>query len=135
MRKILIYTTIFILFLSILAILTYKEEKKFDKYADIKILNNPCNIGEITLNDTINHKFILKNVSNNLFVINKVFPSCTCTNVNYSKNKANLNETIEVNVKYIPKIEQIGNIKVVVFLECNANKGIVKLELLGKLKK
>ncbi len=131
MNKYLKYLIISIIVLIILFFLTYKEEKRFDKFAVIEIINNPYGFGEISLKDTINHRFLLINKSDNLFVIKKILPSCTCTGVKYDKTTAMKNDTVKVDVEYIPKPDQIGNVETIVFLECNADKGVLKLLLKG----
>lgn len=127
-----IFLSIFALFL--LIVLTHKEVKQFDKFTIVEIENNPFYFGTLKHNDTLKHTFRITNKTNTLFVINKVMPTCTCTVSRYDKQICRKNESINIDVKYIPKLNQKGKISSIVFVECNAKKGVIKLELTGNIK-
>jgi hypothetical protein len=132
-KKLLIIGTI-IVSIVLLSILTYKQEVRFDKFTSVNIENNPFNFGTITKNDTIKHTFKITNNTKTLFVIEKVVPSCTCTVSKTDKKVCRLNETVNIEVSFIPKPKQKGKTKTVVFVQCNAEKGVIKLELIGNIK-
>ena len=133
-KKLIIICTIFLLFF-LISILTYKKEVKFDKFTTVKIDNNPFNFGTIGENDTIKHTFSIKNTSKTLLVIDKVLASCTCTISKTDKNILKINETANIEVVFVPKSNQTGDVKTSVYVQCNAEKGVLKLELKGNVKK
>lgn len=133
MKKKLVIIIIVFFTLVLISILTHKKETKFDRFTSVEVKNNPFDFGIITKNDTVKHVFKIKNITKTLFVIEKVMPSCTCTVTKTNKNKCNINESTNIEVVFIPKPNQTGKIKTVVFVQCNAEKGIIKLELTGKI--
>jgi hypothetical protein len=132
-KKLLIIVTI-IFSILVIGILTYKKEVKYDKFTTVQIENNPFDFGTITENDTIKHSFKITNTSKTLFVIEQVVPSCTCTVSKTDKKVCNINETANIVVSFKPKPQQKGKVKTVVFVQCNAEKGVIKLELTGNIK-
>jgi uncharacterized protein YxeA len=132
-KKLLIIVTI-IFSILVIGILTYKKEVKYDKFTTVQIENNPFDFGTITENDTIKHSFKITNTSKTLFVIEQVVPSCTCTVSKTDKKVCNINETANILVSFKPKPQQKGKVKTVVFVQCNAEKGVIKLELTGNIK-
>ncbi|CAM3800513.1 DUF1573 domain-containing protein [Flavobacterium gelidilacus] len=130
-----IYIICIIIFsIIILSLLTYKEDVIYDKFTKVKIDNNPFDFGTIGANDTIKHIFKLTNTTNTLFVIDKILPSCTCTVSKTDKKKCKNGESANVEVTFIPTKNQKNTINTVVFIQCNAEKGVLKLELTGKIK-
>jgi hypothetical protein len=134
MKKKLLIIGAILLSISLLGILTYKKEAKFDKFTTVQIENNPFDFGTITESDTIKHTFKITNTSKTLFVIEQVLPSCTCTVSKTDKKVCNINETANIVVSFKPKPQQKGKVKTVVFVQCNAEKGVIKLELTGNIK-
>lgn len=100
----------------------------------MKIDENPFNFGTISRNDTLKHVFKIINITKTILVIDKVLPSCPCTVSKADKKICKINETVNVEVLFIPKPSQKGKIKTVVFVQCNAEKGILRLELIGNIK-
>lgn len=133
MKKIYIIGII-ILSIIILSILTYKEDVVYDKFTKVKIENNPFDFGTINATDTIKHIFKITNTTNTLFVIDKVLPSCTCTVSKADKKICKKGESTNVEVTFIPNKKQKNDINTVVFIQCNAEKGVLKLKLTGKIK-
>ena len=115
-------------------ILTYKKESNFDKFTIVKFENNPFNFGTISKNDTVKHIFKITNTTKTVLVIDKVLPSCPCTISKTDKKICKINETANIEVLFVPKPNQKGKIKTVVFVQCNADKGILRLELTGNIK-
>ncbi|WP_374540367.1 DUF1573 domain-containing protein [Flavobacterium sp.] len=132
-KYILIILTLFLL-LTIAAIITHKEIKSYSKFTKLKIDKNPYTFGTINNNDSITHIFKIKNLTDTLLVIEKVLPSCPCTKVSYNKNKCIKNETVNIIVKFKPTKTQKGEVKTFIYMQCNAEKGVVKLEINGKIK-
>lgn len=136
MKKKTLYIVSIILVLIIsIGFLTYKTETVFSEYAEVIVSEKNYNFGKKTKNDTINHTFYIKNISSIPFVITKVLPSCSCTVIN---SKINLlykkDETAKVSVQYIPKPEHIGKeIENIILVQCNANKGLIKLKIKGSI--
>lgn len=132
-KKILIVFGI-VLFVLILSILTYEKHSIYDNFTEVETSKNPHFFGEITSKDSVEHKFEIKNITNTLLVIDKVLPSCPCTKVKFDKKKCIKGEIVTVSVKYKPTLKQKGNVKTLVFVQCNAENGIIKLIMTGKIK-
>ncbi|MEY4835012.1 MAG: hypothetical protein RI980_1127 [Bacteroidota bacterium] len=132
-KKIIILITIIIVII-VIGIVTYKTEKKFDNFTIVKIENNPLNFGTISRNDTIKHIFKITNTTKTVLVIDKVLSSCPCLFSKTDKKFCKINETANIEVILVPKSKQIGKIMTIVFVQCNANKGILRLELTGNIK-
>ena len=134
MKKIIIWIISGILFIKSLFILTYEKVDSYTNYTEVEIDNNPFDFNTISNNDSLTHIFKIKNITNTLLVIEKVLPSCPCTTVSFNKNKCLKDEVVSVKAKFKPSKIQKGVVKTVIFVQCNAEKGIVKLELIGKIK-
>jgi hypothetical protein len=125
---------IIVTFVIIVGIVTYKEEAVYDKYAKIEINDQYHNFGKISIRDTVNYSFQIKNVSNIPFLISKVLPGCTCTTTGYTKGIIKTGEIATVSAKFIPQSTKLGAVKSTVLVQCNAGKGVVRLELNGFVK-
>lgn len=134
MRKPIVFISVTLFITLVIGILTYKEEVQFDKFTIVKIENNPFDFGIMSKNDTLKHTFTITNTSKTLFVIQKVLPSCPCTTAKSNKKTCRLNETVKVDVVFIPNLKRKGKTRTTVFLQCNAEKGVLKLELTGNIK-
>jgi hypothetical protein len=134
MKKKIIITGAVLFSILLLGVLTYKKETTFDKLTKIEVENNPFDFGTISVNDTIKHVFKIKNITKTPFVIQQVLPSCTCTVTKFDKKICRLNEIVSIEASFIPKPNQKGKTKTTVFVQCNAEKGVVKLELIGNIK-
>lgn len=134
MKKKLLIIGAIIFSILLIGILTYKKEVKYDKFTTVQIENNPFDFGTIIENDTIKHIFKITNTSKTLFVIEQVVPSCTCTVSKTAKKVCSINETANIVVSFTPKPKQKGKVKTVIFVQCNAEKGVIKLELTGNIK-
>jgi hypothetical protein len=134
MKKWLICTFCVILFLTILSVLTYEKNEVYTNFTKVEIDHNPYTFKTITNKDSITHVFKIKNTTNTILIIDKVLPSCPCTKVSFDKNKCLKNEVVSITAKFKPTKNQKGDVKTVIFVQCNAEKGIVKLELNGKIK-
>lgn len=134
MKKIFLISVIIIITIFILSLITHKEVKTYSKFTTLEIPQNPYNFGAITNRDSINHIFKIINKTNTLFIVEKALPSCPCTKATINKNKCVKNDTILVNVKFKPTKAQKGQVKTFVYLQCNAEKGVVKLEITGIIK-
>lgn len=128
-KKLLIFIVITAI-LVLLFFLSYKEESQFNKFTKIEIDLNPVTYDTLNKKDTLKHIFELKNTTKVPFVIDKVIPSCNCLNATYDKKVSNLGEITKIYVHYVPKETDFGNTKISIFVQCNAEKGLVKLELL-----
>lgn len=120
--------------LILLSSLSYKEEVRFNKMTKVEITDNPFNFGEITKKDTIKHTFFIKNISKTLLVITRALPSCTCTLTSFDKKVVRFGESAKISVQYVPKSTHKGFVSSTVIVECNAEDGVVKLILKGKVK-
>lgn len=132
MKNKLLITGAILISILLLGILTYKKEEKNEKFTTVKIDNNPFDFGTISEKDTINHVFKITNTSKKLFVIDQVLPSCTCTVSKTDSKICRLNESVNIEVTFYPK--QKGKVNTIVYVQCNAEKGVIKLELKGNIK-
>lgn len=134
MKKTLIWIISGLFFITLLFILTYEKVNSYTDYTKVEIDNNPFNFNTISNKDSITHIFKIKNITNTLLVIEKVLPSCPCTKVSFDKNKCLKNEVVSITAKFKPTKNQKGDVKTVIFVQCNAEKGLLKLELNGNIK-
>ena len=123
-----------ILFVLILGLLTYEKYSVYDNFTEIQTSKNPYFFGEITLKDSVQHNFTIKNTTNTILVIDKVLPSCPCTKVKFDKKKCLKGEIVTISVKYKPTLKQKGKVKTLVIVQCNALNGIIKLTMNGNIK-
>ena len=129
------YWILIIISLILLSLLTYKKKKGYNKYATIKIDNKSFNFGKVKINDTINHTFTIKNISEIPFLVNKVLPSCMCTVAGASKKIIRKNEFLKIKVQFIAYEHLPTSVSSIILIEGNAENGIVKLELKGEISK
>jgi hypothetical protein len=134
MKKWFLWLSSTIILVAILAVLTYEKVEIYSNFTKVEVNKNPYNFNTISNNDSITHIFKLRNITNTLLVIEKVLPSCPCTQVSFDKKKWLKNEVVSITAKFKPTKNQKGDVKTVIFVQCNAEKGIVKLELNGKIK-
>jgi hypothetical protein len=120
--------------LSLCAVVILISCKKNEaKFAVLKT-EKTFNFGAISLHDTINHIFFIKNISDKNLEISQIGTSCGCTGVIVSDSIISKNEYAKIKVQFIPKKDQIGVINNSIVIEANTNppyttiyiKGIVK---------
>lgn len=134
MKKGLILILSILLLLAALAILTYEKVEVYTKFTKVEITGNPYNFNSISNKDSITHIFKIKNTTKTILVIDKVLPSCPCTKVKFDKNTCENGETVSITANFKPTKTQNGIVKTLVYVQCNAEKGLLKLELNGKIK-
>lgn len=120
--------------LSLFAVFILISCKKNEiKFAILKT-EKTFNFGIISLHDTINHVFEVKNISDKKLEITQIGTSCGCTGVIVSDSIIPKNKSAKIKVQFIPKKDQIGEINNSIVIEANTNppyttiyiKGIVK---------
>lgn len=89
--------------------------------------------GNITLNDTVNHVFRIKNISEVPLKISEIGTSCGCTGAIVSDSIVEKNEFAEIKVQFIPKKEKTGKIKNSVVIEANTNPSFTALYITGNV--
>lgn len=57
----------------------------------------------VDLNKKIDTFFIIKNTGKNIYVIDRISPSCTCTDLKFSSNRVNPNESLKVFFSFKPQ--------------------------------
>ncbi|WKD86038.1 hypothetical protein KCTC32516_01389 [Polaribacter huanghezhanensis] len=87
--------------------------------------------GSITMKDTINYTFKIKNISKNDLILEDVQSSCSCTVTNFTKKNVKLNEFAEIKVMYVP-IEK-GKVKQDIVLVANTKPRFTILNLIGSV--
>ena len=112
-----------------------KTKVEYSKYAKVEVKNPKYDFGEIYLKDTINHNFILKNISDNIFYISKVLSGCGCTSVEYEKKIIQNGDEIIIKTQFIANETKLGKSKNIIIVEGNSEQGIIRLELNGIVKK
>ena len=134
MKKWLIWILFAILFLTILSVLTYEKTEVYTNFTKVEINHNPYTFKTITNEDSITHVFKIKNTTNTILIIDKVLPSCPCTKIKFDKNICRNGETVSITANFKPAKTQKGIIKTFIYVQCNAEKGLLKLELNGNIK-
>jgi len=91
--------------------------------------------GKITLRDTVNYIFKIKNISKVDFKIRQIGTSCGCTAAIIKDSIISENKTTEIHVKYIPKKNDkgIGLIKNSIVIDGNTNPPFTTFYLTGKV--
>ncbi len=129
------YYIIGIFTLILLIISTHKTKTVYDKFAKTTISNKEYDFGMISSNDTVIHTFVIKNISNNPFVIAKILPSCTCTIIDSIPKKLyKKDESLNIKTQFIPKTNQKGHVENIVLVECDSEDRVIKLILKGEIK-
>lgn len=100
--------------------------------AKIEIIEKTYNFDEIKLKDTLNHIFLIKNISSKDLIISNVHSNCGCTITSFSKNAVKENETAKISVKFIPIKKGMQEKSVVV--EANTSPPFTVLKLKGLVK-
>jgi len=77
-----------------------KDENK--QPSIIEIGEKEFNFGEISMNDSIQHTFVIKNTSDIPLQITKVGTSCGCTTSEYTKKEVLKNELAMIDVVFKP---------------------------------
>lgn len=85
----------------------------------VEIQQKEFDFGQISLSDSLEVSFSIKNVSKNHLKVNKVGTSCGCTTTKYTKGNILKNETATINVLFKPN--QIGHIEKSVVVETNTD--------------
>lgn len=110
-----------------------KNETNYDKNIAKVEFEKTYNFGNITHNDTVKHIFKVKNVGENPLKITRIGTSCGCTGAILTDSIAEKGETCNIEIKYIPKKDQEGEIKNSVVVEANTNPTYFVMYLQGKL--
>ncbi|MDD5152331.1 MAG: DUF1573 domain-containing protein, partial [Flavobacterium sp.] len=114
-------------------ILTSCNQKKYS-FAIVKY-QKTHDFGEITLKDTVNYIFKIKNISKVDFKIRQIGTGCGCTAAIIKDSIISENETTEIHIKYIPKKQDkgIGLIKNSIVIDGNTNPPFTTFYLTGKV--
>ncbi len=84
----------------LLLLCSCKEKNKETPIVEIE--EKVFNFGEISMNDSIQHTFIIKNTSDIPLKITEVGASCGCTTSNYTKGEILKNENATIEVLFKP---------------------------------
>jgi len=85
----------------------------------------------ITMKDTINYTFKIKNISKNDLILEDVQSSCSCTITSFTKKNVKLNEFAEIKVMYVPIGK--GKVKQDIVLVANTKPRFTILNLIGSV--
>jgi hypothetical protein len=114
--------------LNIVFLLCGCEQNDFTR---IDIEENMFDFGEIKSKDTIYHTFNIKNLTKTPFVIEKVLAGCECTSVVNFSDTTYFNQNAKIKIRFVPEKEDEGILNKVVLVQCNAQKGVVRLNIVG----
>ncbi|RGN36057.1 DUF1573 domain-containing protein [Bacteroides oleiciplenus] len=109
-------------------------EVKSDNERDIvqteaSVDKHTISLGRFDWQEEQKASFVLKNMGENLLVIQDVDTSCGCTEVTYSKKPVQLGDSVLLNVTY--KAEQSGSFNKTVTVYCNAKSSPIILRITG----
>lgn len=85
----------------------------------------------ISIGDTVNHIFEIKNVSNKELKISQIGTSCGCTVAKLLDSVISKNETAKIKIEFIAKKDKIGRINNSIVLEANTNPPYTVLYING----
>lgn len=103
------------------------------KLSKVKISDNIFYFGIINKKDTVNHTFIIKNISDKKFIIDTVGTSCGCTTTNYTRDSISKNKIAKINVQFIPNKDDSGKISKSIVVSDNSESGYHAFYLKGKV--
>ena len=112
MKKVIV--SIFILFSLNLMFSCKKETKKSKEieeefieqvYSEVLIDNRDFDFGNISINDTVNYTYKIKNISNEPLIVTKLVSNCNCVEMNFNKMTIQKNQEMDIVTKFIAKKE------------------------------
>lgn len=121
------------LILLVLSFLIYSCGKEKEIYAK-PIVEKTYNFGNIGISDTINHDFIIKNISKVPLNIQQIGTSCGCTAAIISDSIIGYKDFAKIHIRYVPNKRKIGNIKNSIVIKANTNPVFTTLYLIGHVK-
>lgn len=89
------------------------------------------NFGTISLKDTINYNFKIKNIGENPLVINKIESTCNCTYFKYDNKPVFKNKELIIKSQFIPKKNKLGKNTASILIESNFEDRVIELKLEG----
>ncbi len=108
-----------------------KVNEYFREAPVVEYSKTTYDFGMITMKDTINYTFKIKNISKKDLIIEDVQSSCSCTITNFTKRNVKLNEFAEIKVMYVP-IDK-GKVKHDIVLVANTKPRFTILNLIGSV--
>ena len=129
-----IYILILVISVVIFLVSNIKEEKRFifKSYARTLIVEKSIDFGNKKLGDVVSENFIIKNVSNETFIIAKILckeDDSIIFNNNLTNKVVLPNQVKVINVEFLTK--EKGKIFKIIEVVSNSTSGIIKLELKG----
>jgi len=100
-------------------------------FTKIDIVENIFDFGQIKSTDTVYHTFTIKNITETPFVIEKALAGCGCTTIISFSDTTYYNEKATVDIRFVPDYESTGVLDKIILLQCNAQKGVVRLHITG----
>lgn len=116
--------------LLIFSIMCLGCKKEVLNYARLDVVKE-FNFGSLKVKDTLKHIYKIKNISETPLKISQIGTSCGCTGAIISDSIIGKNEFAEIEVKFIPKKEQLGKISNSIVIEANTNPPFTTLYLNG----
>ncbi|MDB9721336.1 DUF1573 domain-containing protein [Winogradskyella sp.] len=100
----------------------------------MEILKKEYDFGKSFYGDTISYKFFIKNLYDIPYKIDAVGESCGCTKSIYTKNQVSKGEFAEIEVEYIPLLEEVGTtVSKSIVVSDNSSKGFQVFYILGEI--
>lgn len=126
-----------IILLGVLVFYYFKKDQ-INNYLDptntkIEVINNNHDFGKITMNDTLQHVFYVKNITNDDLLIKNVQTNCGCTIVDFTKTAIKKGDSANVSLSFIPN--KIGKSTTNVLLEANTSPPFTVLTINGEVVK
>lgn len=115
----------------LLGILAIGCEKKFAK---LEVINGESfDFGQVLIGDTVNHKFLIKNIGNSDLEIAKIQSNCSCTVSNTQTEIVKPNSSSNIKIQFIGKVEDIGINDKQIAIRSNSSPKITILHLKGNV--
>jgi archaellum component FlaG (FlaF/FlaG flagellin family) len=132
MKKALKFLTL--IFVLIILIFYYFKRNEINNYLDpsntkIEVINNNHDFGVISIKDTLQYVFYVKNITNDDLLIKNVQTNCGCTIVDFTKTAIKKGDSASVSLSFIPN--KIGKTITNVLLEANTSPPFTVLTING----
>ncbi|RTY95898.1 DUF1573 domain-containing protein [Flavobacterium sp. GT3R68] len=119
--------------LGLFVITTMSCNRSKSEYATLKT-EKTFDFGTISIHDTVNHVFEVKNTSDKKLEISQIGTSCGCTGAIISDSIVSKNESAKIKVQFIPKKDQVGQINNSIVIEANTNPPFTTIYIKGTVK-
>lgn len=121
------YKIVPILFCFIFCQACDKTTEAVNVASNIEFSNKSYDFGVISMRDTVDYTFKIKNLSDQDLILKGVESSCSCTITDFTKEPVKKNRTAKVRVKFIPFEKGITKKSVVLYANTKPKLTVLSL--------